>query len=245
MVLGEHHQARDVVARAVLPDAGDDLVEAREARAPPPEHGRKRARRAEKGDARAAVRPARLYTPRTTRKPSVASWTWRTNSRQPSTCRTKPSWLGSGRSIASTSLSTRCALRRWRFKSGAIREWNRLRERDDIASSKGPKWGRHERGRVGSGHHVPHRHAAVGLLEREVAQARENERKLLLVVWPPRRLARALDEHDDELARGRARQRPHGVGQLVVGHEEPPSAGLVHAACIEAFAEDAHSVARF
>ena len=85
-----------------------------------------------------------------------------------------------------------------------------------------------QRRRVGLVDHVPHGHAASGLLQREVAEAREHERQLLLVVGPPRCLRRALDEHDAELARRRARKRPHGVGQLVVGYEKPPAPGRVH-----------------
>jgi hypothetical protein len=47
---------------------------------------------------------------------------------------------------------------------------------------------------------VPHGNAAGRLLERELPDVRDDQRELLLVIRAERRLPRALDEDDPELA---------------------------------------------
>jgi hypothetical protein len=68
---------------------------------------------------------------------------------------------------------------------------------------------------------MPHRNAARSLLEAEVAQVREHERELVLVVWPTRSLVTRLNDDDAEFSRRDARKRADTIRELVVGDEDP------------------------
>jgi len=97
-----------------------------------------------------------------------------------------------------------------------------------------------ERRRVRVADQVSDRDAARRLLEREVTEARENERELLFVVRPARRFGGALHEDDADVPRVHAGERAHGVRQLIVRDEEPAPVRLVDASCSKLLAKDAH-----
>ena len=97
-----------------------------------------------------------------------------------------------------------------------------------------------KRGGVGAIDDMANGDPALRLLEREVAEAREHEGQLLLVVRPPPRLLGALHDDDAELSRVRAREGAHGVRELIVRNEEPLSARFVYAVRPERLTKDAH-----
>ena len=87
---------------------------------------------------------------------------------------------------------------------------------------------------------VPYRDASRCLLESEVPQVREEKSQLLLVVRPPRRFLRALDDDDAKLLRRLPGEGTDGVAQLIVRNEEPASVLLAMAMRAESFTEMTH-----
>ena len=127
-----------------------------------------------------------------------------------------------------------------------LRELARLEERRELGAELA-LGGLHHRERsqalqrfdVRGSDHVTDRHSARSLLQREVAQAREDEGELLLVIGPPRSLVRTFDEDDPEPARILARQRADRVRQLIVGDEQPAPGRRVGTLRVERAVEDA------
>lgn len=88
---------------------------------------------------------------------------------------------------------------------------------------------------------VKHVDAARGLFQGELAHVRDDERELLAMVGTACRFPRVFDEDDADLGGVFAAERADGIGELVVGDEEPEAAFLAAGeAVVERLSEERH-----